>query len=350
MERCDFASVTAVLRENLMDGSFDNQIGFVSALFESYIRENEVFFDNGLLNKWLNGLAKVSPAIGQYYYNSPDRRNELAETLKNRILPGMADSAMAVKEVQALLLQDESVSSEKKTELCGRMGETCAEYAEFLADTLIFGMVRRPFIARDIRKSSSPPFEIRYLPLSLPETREPRSRRYDEGGLYNTPASGFGDLLRGAQDIDFGESAIRMVWNVAHLNTMEDFERGVHLLFRMQETLVQNESNVLITMLFSTLRAANALRSASENCERTELLREKFEYARSIMASLLLTGQASLSRQGNGKSAESYAESQPSRGPPLNLKYTFEYVSVSEERGTIRAPQFSFNLRSISAQ
>lgn len=42
MERCDFASITHILRNNLLDGNFDNQMEFAEALFVSYVEENEV--------------------------------------------------------------------------------------------------------------------------------------------------------------------------------------------------------------------------------------------------------------------------------------------------------------------
>lgn len=152
MERCDFASVTHILRNNLLDGNFDNQMEFAEALFASYVEENEVYFDMGLLNKWLNGLAKLSPAIGRFYNQNRKNRKELVITLQDAILPCLADSAMAVQEIHALLIGDHSISQRKKEELCA--GYPCkndTEEAEFIANVLIFGMVR-PFQPHDVRK------------------------------------------------------------------------------------------------------------------------------------------------------------------------------------------------------
>ena len=355
MERCDFASITAVLRENLMDGSFENQVGFVSALFESYIQENEVYFDNGLLNRWLNGLAKVSPAIGQYYHDDPVHRRELAETLRDRVLTRMADSEMAGKAVHALLIQDESVSDEKKAALCGRMCEVCADYAEFLADILIFGMVRRPFVARDIRKSYPALSESRLSPLCAQGNRKPCAfhcaYHHNEGSLHDTVRVDFRSLLRDVPDISSGESAVRMVWNVAHLNNMEDFERGVRLLFEMEKAFIQDENSALITMLFSMLRAVNSLRPPSENHEQAALDRRKFEYIRSVMCSLIFAGHANLSQKGKRANVDSYAESQSSRGPPLSNGTTpFIYIICISQFPGSAGQSALLNFRSISAQ
>jgi hypothetical protein len=87
LERCDFASITTILRNDLLEGNFENQMDFVESLFSSYLEKNDIFFDIGLLNKWLNGLARVSPAIVQFYQKSGRNRKALAQTLEDVILP-----------------------------------------------------------------------------------------------------------------------------------------------------------------------------------------------------------------------------------------------------------------------
>lgn len=151
MERCDFASVAAVVRSNLLDGSFDNQMDFMEGLFSAYLEDTETYLDMGLVCRWLNGLAKPSPAIGRFYQERK-QREELAITVEDVILPCLSDSAMVVQNVHALLLGDVSISDCKKAELCERYPCTDkAAEAAFLTDVLIFG-ITRPFVARDIRK------------------------------------------------------------------------------------------------------------------------------------------------------------------------------------------------------
>ena len=156
MERCDFASITKIIRDDLLDGNFDNQTDFAETLFSSYLEESGVFFDMGLLNKWLNGLARLSPAIGQFYHRDAKNREALAVTLEDAIIPSLSDSAMVTQRIYELLIHDPSISERKKQELCCRYPcETDAEEAAFITDVLIFGMIR-PFQARDIRKAASP--------------------------------------------------------------------------------------------------------------------------------------------------------------------------------------------------
>ena len=156
MERCDFASVAAIIRGDLLDGEYKNQTEFIEGLFAAYVEETGNFFDMGLVSKWLNGLAKLSPEIAAYY-GEPKKRRELAVTLEDAILPCASDSAMVAQNVYALLMGDVSVSEQKKAELCGHYPcKSAADEAAFLAEVLVFGMVR-PFVARDIRKPGLPP-------------------------------------------------------------------------------------------------------------------------------------------------------------------------------------------------
>lgn len=151
MERCDFASITAAIRSDLLDGSFDNQMEFVEALFSAYLEETETYLDMGLVSRWLNGLAKPSPAISSFYQDH-NQREDLAITVEDAILPSLSDSAMVVQNIHALLIGDTSISDSKKAELCRRYpckGKT--EEAAFITDVLLFGL-SRPFVTRDIRK------------------------------------------------------------------------------------------------------------------------------------------------------------------------------------------------------
>ena len=155
MERCDFASVTKIIRDDLLDGNFDNQMDFAETLFASYLDDTGVFFDIGLLNRWLNGLARLSPAIGQFYRRDAKNREALVITLEDAVIPCLSDSAMVTQKIYELLIHDPSVSERKKQELCRCYPcETDAKEAAFMADVLIFGM-NRPFQSHDIRKISS---------------------------------------------------------------------------------------------------------------------------------------------------------------------------------------------------
>lgn len=151
MERFDFASLTSVIRADLLDGSFENQQDFVEQLFSPYLNDMEAYFDMGLVSKWLNGLAKPSPAIARYYLEGKNRR-ELKNTLEDVILPCLSDSAMVIQNAYGLLIGDPSISESKKEELSqGYPCSSAKQEAAFLTELLLFAL-SRPFVARDIRK------------------------------------------------------------------------------------------------------------------------------------------------------------------------------------------------------
>ena len=88
----------------------------------------------GLLNKWLNGLARVSPAVGLFYLKDRKNRDELAITIEDVILPCLSDSSMTVQNVYNLLIQDPTISERKKQELShGGTFHTDSDEAAFLA-------------------------------------------------------------------------------------------------------------------------------------------------------------------------------------------------------------------------
>ena len=103
MERCDFASIMKIIRTGLLDGNFGSQAELIDTMFSSYLQSNNVSFDMGLLNKWLNGLARVSPAVGLFYLKDRKNRDELAITIEDVILPCLSDSSMTIQNVYNLI-------------------------------------------------------------------------------------------------------------------------------------------------------------------------------------------------------------------------------------------------------
>lgn len=151
MERCDFASVAAIIRADLLDGSFKNQTEFVESLFASYVSEKNVYFDMGLVNRWINGVGRLSPEMVKFYRESGNAK-ELTITVEDVILSSLSDSAMVAQDIYALLIGDTSISESKKTELCKPYPcKNKTDEATFIADVLLFGMSRQ-FIPRDVRK------------------------------------------------------------------------------------------------------------------------------------------------------------------------------------------------------
>lgn len=153
MERCDFSSIMSIIRTYISDAHEMNQVDFLYLLFDSYLRDEdnqEFYFDNGLVCRWLNGLAKISPKISGYFLDAGNQTG-LAQNIEKNIIPLMFDSSMAAQKLYELIIQDISISERKKQELiqkypCG----SSAEEAAFISSVLCFGM-SRDFVKRDSR-------------------------------------------------------------------------------------------------------------------------------------------------------------------------------------------------------
>lgn len=153
MEVLDFASVIAILRCNIPDGSFSNQVDFLYALFEDVNQDSEygVDFDSARVNRWINGLAKLSPKIINFYKDKKNQR-KLMDRIEMSILPIMPDSAMAVQELHDLVWRARNISLSKKKELTdGYTFEDDNDKAIFIAEILCLAMQLR-FEPRDVRK------------------------------------------------------------------------------------------------------------------------------------------------------------------------------------------------------
>ncbi len=151
MERCDFSSIITTVRKYIGDDRGMNQIDLLYELFEGFLEEEssqDFDFDNGLVCRWFNGQARISPRISGFYLHT-DNRNRLADDIETNILPLMCDSAMAIQEIYKILIQDGTISDQKKEQLTQDYPcHTSEEQAAFLASVLCFGM-ERTFVKRN---------------------------------------------------------------------------------------------------------------------------------------------------------------------------------------------------------
>lgn len=116
MVRFDFSSVTGVIWNGRLSGSFKNKSEFVETLFDSYIKWEESRLDRAKtldpsqVTKWLNGKASVSPSICQFYRDSREHQRQLGITLVDAILPALFDEAGVVQEIHDMLITARNLS------------------------------------------------------------------------------------------------------------------------------------------------------------------------------------------------------------------------------------------------
>lgn len=153
MNICDFCSVAKLILSFVGESKNINQMDLMYELFKDFIEsdEGEIFdFDNGLVCRWLNGTAKISPKITAYYASN-DNLEAMAIDIEEHILPLFYDKDMAVTALYELLMNDTTVSENRKCELAENYPyDNDTDISDFFSRVMLFGM-DRPFIKRDIK-------------------------------------------------------------------------------------------------------------------------------------------------------------------------------------------------------
>ncbi len=154
MERLDFCSVMGIMRSYISEDRCVSQIDFLYMLFDDYFQNGDTdnfVLDNGLVCRWINGQAKVSPKITGYYISDKKGRNDFADNFEENILPLFYDTGFVITQMHDLLVQDNSISEMQRQKLNSAYPcNTDKAQAEYITDLLLFGMERN-FVKRDTK-------------------------------------------------------------------------------------------------------------------------------------------------------------------------------------------------------
>ena len=147
MQRCDFSTVIGIIREYISEGNRVSQPELICDLFYYFSEKNDDFeFDNGQINRWLKGIAPVSPKISEFYQHQSAAEN-LASDLESGIFPILYDTAIVAENIYILVMNDISISEQKRNELTAEYPD---DIAAFMAAVIIFA-INRKFEKRDIK-------------------------------------------------------------------------------------------------------------------------------------------------------------------------------------------------------
>lgn len=151
MRICDFCSAAKILMDFIGESKNINQVDFMYELFKDFMESDECedfVFDNGLVCRWLNGTAKISPKITAYY-SACGNLEAMAIDIEENILPLLYDKEMAAAELYNLLMSDTTVSETKKQELTEDYPcKNDIDISNFISGVILFGLERK-FVKRD---------------------------------------------------------------------------------------------------------------------------------------------------------------------------------------------------------
>lgn len=172
MERCDFCAVMRIISQYVSSAYQLNQVELLNQLFDLFADDNQDFtFDNGQVCRWFNGIKPISPKIAKFY-EDPENSEQLSSSIEFKILPMMYDAPKAAGELSDLVINDVSISEQKRSELTvGLDLENNAAIADFISTVLRFSMTR-DFIKREQN------------PIAIPEKASPiASERIFDGAV-----------------------------------------------------------------------------------------------------------------------------------------------------------------------
>ncbi len=153
MKICDFCTAAKTILRFVADGKNISQIDFMYELFKDFIESGEGLdfdFDNGLVCRWLNGTAKISSRITSYY-SANGNIEAMAIDIAENILPLLYDKHMAAEELYHLLMNDTTISANRKNEIAdGYPYDNDTDLSGFLSRVLLFAM-NRNFVKRDVK-------------------------------------------------------------------------------------------------------------------------------------------------------------------------------------------------------
>ncbi len=153
MNRCDFSSTMSIISSGISERYDTSQIDLMYLLFEDFLNNDANIgfdLDNGLVCRWMNGTARVSPHIISYYAQASGDVF-LSFDIQENILPRLYDKSMTVTEIYNLLMNDTTISENKRAEISADYPyDTDEDMSDFLSRVLVFGM-ERTFVKRDAK-------------------------------------------------------------------------------------------------------------------------------------------------------------------------------------------------------
>ena len=155
MTRCDFCSIINIINEYISEAKALSQSELLFQLFNEFANENDDFdFDQSRVNRWFKGKDPISPTITRFYLQD-GYAEYLASDLEEKIFPLMTDFDKAAQEIYDLLMNDISVSDQKKNELTELYpSQNSTDTADFISAVMLFVMERK-FQKRDTKLLTS---------------------------------------------------------------------------------------------------------------------------------------------------------------------------------------------------
>ncbi len=140
--RCDAPGILRIILSGYRATERPNQEAFLEQVFLSCQRSGHPDFAYYAASRFLRGQKNIAPL--QWFYRESKSAETLAADIAENVLPNLADPCQVANEVYNLLMEDSTVSDQKKAELNQFFDQGVAVYVAYV---LQFALTR-PFLPR----------------------------------------------------------------------------------------------------------------------------------------------------------------------------------------------------------
>ncbi|MCD8239228.1 MAG: hypothetical protein LUC92_07835 [Clostridiales bacterium] len=119
MKPCCFSTIMNTLLKYMTISNSGKQMTLMNTTFAEYKEKKgkeDFEFDKGNVSKWFSGEDRQSPSLVEFY-DSVENIKALIFDVQYTVFPLLYDKDKAVQELYLLLINDSSLSENKKTEI-----------------------------------------------------------------------------------------------------------------------------------------------------------------------------------------------------------------------------------------
>lgn len=257
MAECNFYEVYKILDSFMNRGIMNNQIDKVTSMYYSFL-SIWPSLDMGQVSRWINGKKPISPAIAEYY-SIPSNQEGFPLEIRENLLPVLVDTGSAAKALYDLVIQDDSLSWEKRDELIGNYEGKGEDWQErFFADILYFAACRpvipsnsktmklaegmgSPKISERIR-GAEPPMPVRHFSGREEELEELHERLLEDKVVFIQGIAGIGKSELSRQ---YARVHKKEYTNILHLVYSGDLRKDIANLTFADDQFGEDENTLL---------------------------------------------------------------------------------------------------------
>ncbi len=144
LAECNFSRIYKVMDRYMSRGYGNSQVTKVVAMYYDLL-DTWPSLDFGQVSKWINGKQALSSSIAEHY-KEEEKRRRLPTDIRDHLFPMLVDRKNVAHDLYSLVIQDDSLSMEKREELTREYDIDSDDRIEFFLADLFYFAACRPHV------------------------------------------------------------------------------------------------------------------------------------------------------------------------------------------------------------